>query len=96
MNYQKHLNEQAKWILESTDLPNLRGATGRWDVKSETVYLIYYFDGQPTEENIEEASVASTEIIATFPFGALEEDYVRLDVPEQLPDSEFWVYRREG
>ena len=94
MNYQKHLKEQAKWILESSNLPNLRGGTGRWNAKNETVYLTFYFDGQPTEENIEEASVASTEIIATFPLGSLEEDYVRLDVPKQLPESEFWVYRR--
>lgn len=95
MNYQEYLNEQAEWILESTALPNLRGATGEWNIQNNTVYLTYYFDGQPTDEHLEEASVASTEIIATFPSGFLEENYIRLDSPKQLPESKFWVYRRQ-
>ncbi len=96
MNYQEHLYQQAKWILENTNQPSLRGVIGKWNAENEAVCLsYYYFDGKPSEEQIEEASVVSVEIIATFPLGLLEENYIRLDYPQPPPESDFWAFRKQ-
>ncbi|PHE52844.1 hypothetical protein COF52_28435 [Bacillus pseudomycoides] len=44
---------------------NLRGLTVK--LENKTLYWKGYFDGEPTEEEIEILSVACTEVIANFP-----------------------------
>lgn len=95
MNKQEYLITQASWILESIQLPKLRGATATWNDQDQTAYMIYYFNGEPSEEEIEEASVASTEIIATFPAGYIKEEFRAIEYPNPLPDQNCWVFQQK-
>ncbi|MFQ5753885.1 MAG: hypothetical protein ACE5HI_18005 [bacterium] len=91
MNVHKSLNQHAKGILSSINIERLRGVTATWNEKSNTLNLSYFFNGEPTEEEIEEASIVSTDIMAGLPIAYIEEKYINLEYPNPLPESEFWV-----
>lgn len=75
--------------------PKIRGITAKWKNEENTAVISFFLDGEPTEDELEDASVSCTEIIAHFPDGFLEENFIRKDYPEILPESPFWVYRRD-
>ena len=90
---QKKLIKEAKWILDDIDLNKLRGVTAEW--RSDTAHMKFYFNGKISEDDLEELSVLSGEIIARFSEGFLDEQYIRLDCPALLPENEYWVYKRD-
>ena len=92
MNYEEKLKVRATGILIGFPLSNVRGVTAEW--VEDTAVITFYFDGPSTEDDIDECSVACTEIIAAFSEGFLEERYIRLDSPSPLTKSKFWVYKR--
>ena len=95
MNIHEMLNEHATGILNTVFIQKLRGVIAKWNEKTDTLQITYYFDGEPSEEVIEEAAVATTDIIAPLPISFIEEKFLRIDYPQPLPNSEFWVFRRE-
>jgi hypothetical protein len=96
MNRQNELDEQARGILKTVEIPGLRGVLARLGKKSDQLEISYYFQEEPSEEQIEEASLTTTYIIAALPFiNEVEEDFVKVDLSFSLPQSGFWVYRRE-
>lgn len=65
-----------------------------WKEDKNTACLSFYFDGNATEEEIEDASIACAEIIAHCSNGLLEENYIRWDYPKPLPEK-FLAYKKE-
>lgn len=91
MNIQEHLlyitNIESKRLKSN----KLRGVTAYW--KDKTACISFYFQGELTDDDIEQASDVCTYIIAHFPDGLLEEKFIRWDYPTPLPDN-FLAYER--
>jgi hypothetical protein len=94
MDMQKHLMYLAGLVVRDLKSPKLRGVTAKWREKDHTACLTFYFDGEATEEELEDASCACTEIISHFFDGLLEENYLRWDYPKPLPDRHLLAYER--
>lgn len=93
MNRREELTREASRLLQYLHLPKLRGVATDWI--DNTAVIRFYFDGEPSEEDQEEASCICGEIIARFADGFLQEDYLRLDAPKPLPKNRNWVFLRE-
>lgn len=94
-NRQKRLTYITEIIVKDLNCSKIRGVTSYWREEDQTTCISFYFDGKATKEELEDASVACSEIIADFPDGMLEENYIRLDYPTPLPESNFWAFKRE-
>lgn len=95
MNMQKQLTYLANFIIRNySESPKLRGMAALWKEDSHIVYLTYYFDGQISDEDLEDACDFGAGIISHFSEGLLEEKYIRLDYPKPLPEK-FLAYKRE-
>ncbi len=70
----------------------LRGVLATWKEKENMASISFYFDGQVTDDELEDASVICSEIIAHCMNAVLEEHYFRLDKPAKLPKSNYWAY----
>ncbi len=92
MNIQEKLSYITELELKRFDSSKIRGVVAYW--KGNTACISFYFQGEITENDIETASDICTYIIAHFPDGLLEENYIRLDYPQPLP-SQFLAYKRE-
>ncbi len=86
------INQHAKGILRSVKISRLRGVIATWNKRTDTLELYYFFNGKPTENEIEGASIVSTDILAGLPIASLEDNYIQLEEPTPLPKSEYWVY----
>jgi hypothetical protein len=95
MNINRMINEQASGILKTVSLETLRGVVAYWEDKTETLHIIYYFDQDPTEDEIEEASLTTTYILAALPIENVREEFLGLPIEIPLPESNFWVFRRQ-
>jgi hypothetical protein len=93
MNLQQKLSSEAKWVLDDIPIKKLRGVIAEW--KDETAFITFYFETEPSEDDLEEASVYCGEIIARFPSGLLNEEYLTVEISTPLPQSTFWVYKKE-
>ena len=95
MEAQKHLLFTTERLIRSDFKSKaLRGVIAFWREEDHTACLSFYFDGAIAEEDIEEASDICGGIIANFPDGLLEENYIRWDYPKSLPEK-FLAYKRE-
>ena len=73
--------------------PALRAMAIDWDEKF--IYLFFYYDGEISEEDIESAECACTEIIADFwEHYEFDLQILRLDAPQKIPERGCMVYRR--
>ena len=79
MKIDSHLNQHAKGILCSIKIKRLRGVISTYNEESDTLFLNYFFNGEPTDEEIEEVSIVSTDILAGLPIAYLEEEYINLE-----------------
>ena len=68
--------------------------TAFWRDEDHTACLSFYFDGPISEEDLEDAYDIGAGVIANFPNGFLEENYIRLDYPNPLP-KKFLAYKRD-
>lgn len=93
MNNLKELLYITRLEIENLNCSKIRGVTSYW--KDKTACITFYFQGEITDDDIEIASDACTYIIAQFPDGLLEENYIRLDYPKPLPSSPYWGYKRQ-
>lgn len=82
-------------VKDVNSISKLRGVEAVWDEIENTAKITFYYDGAITEDELEDYSVANTEIIAHCANAMLEEKFIRLDSPNELPKSEFWAYKRE-
>lgn len=89
MNNQDYLAFLTREELKGVTLPNLRGITAYWE--ENTAKITFYFNGNISEIEKEEASDLCTYIISHFPNANLEEKYLRLDRPAPLP-TRFLVF----
>lgn len=94
MNMQKHLTEITNWIISDLKSNNIRAVDAVWKEDKNTASLSFYIDGNATEEQLEDISVASAEIIAHCSNGLLEENFIRWDCPKPLPEKKF-AYSKE-
>lgn len=94
MNIQEYLLYVTELEIGHTNNAKIRAVTACWERK--TACLTFYFQGEITEHDIEMASEVCTYVIAHFPDGLLEEQYIRWDYPKSLPDSPFWAYKQEN
>jgi hypothetical protein len=90
MRMQQHLLYLTKEELKNNKLSKLRGVTAVW--KDPTACISFYFDGEVSEEEVQEASDICTYIMAHIPQGRLEENYYRWDYPKPLPNK-FLAYQ---
>ncbi len=94
INMQKHLLFLTdRLVRRNQNSSKIRGVTAEWKY-GDTAHISFYFDGEPEENDVEDASITCTEIIAQISEGLLKEDYIRLDFPNPLPESPFWAYKR--
>lgn len=93
MNIQKRLEYLTKEEVKGSISNKVRGIAAFWKEKENTACLSFYFDGEISNNDKEEASDICTYIIAHFPDGLLEENYIRWDYPKPLPNK-FLVYKR--
>ena len=96
MNMQEHLIYITELTIKDLKSPKIRGVSAVWNKLENTAYMTFYFDGETTEEELEDAEVACAEIIAHCSNGLLNERFIRLDFPEPLPESSFWAYKRDA
>ena len=77
--------------------PQLRAAKIQWD--EEKVSLLFYCDGEISEDDRESLECVATEVIAEFPDHTLEVNITRCDYPARIPQSDTsniaLVYRRK-
>ena len=94
-NMQKHLLFITR--VETENMPyfdSLRGIMAVWIEPENTAYLTFYYDSEATEDQLEEFSIVSTEIIAHCNNAMLNEKFIRWDYPKPLPKNDFWAYRK--
>lgn len=94
MNIQEHLLYITRVKVEDIHSPKIRGVTAFWRDKDNTACISFYFDGEISEKEQEDASDACTEIIAHIPESFMEENYFRWDYPKPLP-KEYLAFKRE-
>lgn len=93
LDIQEHLIYITGKEIKSLNSKKILGVTAFW--KDETAYITIFFDIEPNEDDLENASCICTEIIANFPVGMLDEHYVFLKNPEELPEQ-FLAYKRDS
>ncbi len=94
INIQKHLLFLTDCLVrQNQNSYKIRGVTAEWE-DGITAHISFYFDGELEENELEDASITCTEIIAQIPESLLKEDYIRLDYPTPLPESPFWAFKR--
>lgn len=86
--------ELAKLEINAEQYQKIRGITAFWNELEETAYITFYCNGEITENDIEIASDICAYIAAHLTKGMINEKYVRIDYPRQLPESNFWAYKR--
>lgn len=95
LNMQEHLLHITELIVKDIkSLKKIRGVTAIWDELENTAKITFYYDGEADEDEIENFSVANTEIIAHCSNARLEEKFVRWDYPKPLPEKDL-AYKRE-
>jgi hypothetical protein len=91
---QKKLEYVAQRYIKPKDWPSLRGVMAKWE--GETLQVAFFFDKKISETVRENASILASEIIAQYPEGFLKEDYILISKSQTLPQSEFWIYKRDS
>ncbi len=72
----------------------LRAVFVGWDMNSIDLYFIY--DGEASDEDLEESECAATEVLAYFPDGNFETHHIRCDFPKPIPEfGNEVVFRRK-
>lgn len=87
--------ELTKLEIKEECFNKIRGVTSFWNELDETAYIIFYFDGEIKETDIEIAYEICAYIMSHLIKGRLNEQYRRLDSPHPLPNSNFWAYRQD-
>lgn len=95
MDMQNHLTTITNWIISDLKSKKIRAVDAVWKEDENTASLSFYIDGEITEEELEDFSVACAEIIAHCSNGLLKENFLRWDYPKPLP-SQFLAYKRDG
>lgn len=89
---------QFQMALLDNVTPNLRGVTVGWNAKSKEIYSIFLYDGEITEDMIEDVSCIETEIIAHYYDDfTISVNIERYDYPAPLAGKHLnvWVYYRK-
>lgn len=76
--------------------PALRGVT--FELKNKIITIIFYVDGQISNEYADDLSIVATEVIADFPDFDLDDRVERLDYPRDLKSKMLdggWVFLRK-
>lgn len=94
MDMQKHLMGITNWTISDLKSNNIRAVEAIWKEEKNTAALSFYIDGNVTEKELEDISVACAEIIAHCSNALLEEIFIRWDYPKQLPEKTF-AYEKE-
>lgn len=94
MDMQNHLMTITNWIISDLKSNKIRAVDASWNEDENTAYLSFYIDGETTEEEHEDMSVACAEIIAHCSSGLLRENFIRLDYPKPLP-VKILAYKKE-
>ena len=94
MDMQKHLLYLTNMTISEMNSLKIRGVVAEWSEEENTAKMTFYFDGEISEDEREDAAIACTEIIAHFYDSLLEENFLRLDYPKPLPER-FLAYKRK-
>lgn len=64
-------------------------------VHKSSVHLTYYFDGEPSEDDLESAEIVETELMALLdPSLTITHESIRFDHPGLISIENRWVYAR--
>jgi hypothetical protein len=88
---QKHLTFVTGKKVKALHSNKIIGVTAIW--KDDTACLSFYFNEEPTENELDDLADICTEIIAQMPKGMLEDKYLTLKSSDQLP-KEFLAYKK--
>lgn len=93
LNMQEHLLYITELIVKDLhSLNKIRGVMAVWDASENTAKITFYYNGEVTEDELEDFSIVNSEIIAHCSNAKLKENFIRLDYPQSLPKSLFWAY----
>ncbi|TIN21628.1 MAG: hypothetical protein E5Y31_20470 [Mesorhizobium sp.] len=76
--------------------PRLRAVTCAWE--GVEIKLRFVFDGEPVDQDLEDAGIVAGEVAADFPAPwTVDEDIARLDYPDDLRPGALalWAYWRK-
>lgn len=91
---QKKLLYITKMRVTFLESKKIKAARALWNDDEDTAYISIYFDHQPSEFDLEEASDVCGEIIAEMPSDSfLNEEYIVLKDADVIP-SDFIAYER--
>lgn len=92
MAIQEHLLYITQIEVKHLNSSKIRAVRAYW--KENIACISFYFNGEIMEEVLESASDTCTYIIAHFPHGLLEENYMRWDCSKPIPKN-FLAYNKE-
>lgn len=93
---QEYLKYITEWLIQDLNLSKIRAITAEWKEDENTACISFYFDGEPSEKDLEDASDICGGIIAHCSNALLEEHYIRKDYPQPLSlHKEEIVYQRQ-
>lgn len=96
MNHQKNIKEQATGILKTIHIENLRGVIAFEGKNLNEMQIVYYFENPPTEDDLEEASLATTYILAALPMiDTVKEEFLECSSSKPLSGSDCWVFQKK-
>ena len=73
-------------------VPSLRAGAIDWN---NNIILIYFYNGgEISDELRDDYYCIGEEVVANFADADINEKIIRLDCPAQLPEHEYWVYRK--
>lgn len=91
MDIQNYLLFVTQKEVKRLNSHKIRAVTAYW--KEKTVCLSFYFNGEIDQSDRESASDICTYIISHFPESLLEENYIRLDYPQTIPNNFLAYYK---
>lgn len=85
-DWQKNLFYITKMRVTSLESKKIKAARAIW--AEDTAYITIYFDEKPSEDDLEEASIICTEIIAEMPsYSFLNEEFIFLKDSDKIPSD---------
>lgn len=92
---EKRLNYVTYYVADDAKCSKLLAVTAYWNELTAT--FNFYFDGTPTDDEVEIASDIATEVICQFAGDfLLEEHYIAWDQSKPVPEENIAYKREEG
>lgn len=93
-NKYEDLIDATDYVMSMEKMKDLRGISVDWN--DNTIVLVFYHNGNLTEEQAEDYSCIATEILSHFGTAFLSENIECIDYPKPLPNHKYWGYKSKS